>query len=928
MSGKWWEELPKVDPLDAALEAEGITGKLAELARSVYAQESSSGTNSKTSNAGAVGGMQILPKTFKSVADDGWSIDDPIQNARGGVRYLAQLFERAGGDPALTAAGYYGGPSALDKAKKGEAVSDPRNPKAPNTLEYAQQVVSRMGVDQPEKSTDWWSSMPLAEPVKTSHSTAQNPNGTLTDAKATPMPDGNGAVSPAPSFGGELLRQLGLTGRAVVSGVAALPAMASDALTGPINAGLDAIQGKDNGFRFKRAEAALNDAMTMAGLPEPRNAQERIVQDVTGAMTGTGATVAAGNLLAKGSGLAQGVGNALADSAGLQTVSTAGGAGAAGLARENGASAGTQAVAGVAGALVPALAPVAAGAAFRGAMRGGEVGRQAVADKLTDFQAAGVQPSISQVTGGRTAQATESMLAKVPGSAGVMAEFAQTQADDMARAVQNLSDELAPGASAANAGEAIARGVTAFKDGIKEVQKRLYAALDDHIQSDTLVPVSHTRATLSGLNASVDGAENVSKLFANSKLTDVERALIADAEHGALPFEAVKRLRTLIGEQIGDAGLVPDVPTRQLKALYGALSDDLGTAAKQAGPDAEHAWNWANQFTKQQMGRLEDLQRIVNKDAPEKVFHAVVSGSTEGDTIAKRVISALPMAERREVAAAVLQRLGRAGAGQQNAMGDAFSAEAFLTNLSKLSPAARETLLGRTDLDGVMDMVNHFAAVSGTRREGGRVFANPSGTAPAAAQMALGSGIAGGVASAAMGHPLPLVGALAVPAVANLTAKAVTNPELVNMLATTTQMAPGAGAALVNAAANLDTERPVMEPQWWDHAPMILPAPLHPADVAQTLQQVQSVPLPTPAPAVPVDTRGQIERIADAKSVDEAIRALHEPDEVQTGRKGIDAKRMKLHGEIERLKQMNEQARRLKLELERNRLEAMRAAYQ
>lgn len=139
------------DPLKIALLEEGITGDVADIARSIYQQESGSGKNTKTSNAGARGGMQIIPATFNRVADKGWAIDDPVHNARAGVRYISQLYDKAGGDPALTAAGYYGGEGAIAKAKKGIAVSDPRNPKAPNTLQYGQQVAARL----PKKDDDY-----------------------------------------------------------------------------------------------------------------------------------------------------------------------------------------------------------------------------------------------------------------------------------------------------------------------------------------------------------------------------------------------------------------------------------------------------------------------------------------------------------------------------------------------------------------------------------------------------------------------------------------------------------------------------------------------------------------------------------------------------------------------------------------------------
>lgn len=137
--------MSKTNLFDQALTAEGVTGKLGDLARSIYTQESGGGKNTKTSNAGARGGMQILPGTFAQVADKDWSIDDPLQNARAGIRYLKQLDKLSGGVPELTAAGYYGGPGGMAKAKQGIAVSDPRNPNAPNTLQYGQQVVARLG---------------------------------------------------------------------------------------------------------------------------------------------------------------------------------------------------------------------------------------------------------------------------------------------------------------------------------------------------------------------------------------------------------------------------------------------------------------------------------------------------------------------------------------------------------------------------------------------------------------------------------------------------------------------------------------------------------------------------------------------------------------------------------------------------------------
>ena len=135
------------NPFDVALEKEGVLGTPKEhFIRSLYEQESASGKNAQTSNAGATGGMQIIPKTFQSVADKGWDINNPEHNARAGIRYASQLYDMSKGDEKAAAAGYYGGPNGLIKAQQGVAVRDPRNPTAPNTLQYGEQVADRANV--------------------------------------------------------------------------------------------------------------------------------------------------------------------------------------------------------------------------------------------------------------------------------------------------------------------------------------------------------------------------------------------------------------------------------------------------------------------------------------------------------------------------------------------------------------------------------------------------------------------------------------------------------------------------------------------------------------------------------------------------------------------------------------------------------------
>jgi len=624
----------------------------------------------------------------------------------------------------------------------------------------------------------------------------------------------------------EVGRQVGLTVRHGVAGVLSLPVMASDAVTGVINTGADAVLGEGRGPRFMSAGRAVQNAMSAAGLPEPENATERVVGDITSGMAGAGGMVKGAEVLSKAaSPVASAVGKTLSQGAGLQVGSAAAGSGASGVTRESGGGTGAQVAAGLVGSVVAGAGGTLKEGTIRRALRGGEEGRKRVAQNLESFRRAGTAPTLGQATDSRLHRAAESALAKTPGGAGVIAVRAREQANEMAAAVQKLSDELAPGASAANAGEAISRGINAFKQGFKGVQNKLYNDLDQHLPKDTPVAVTKTQQALADLNADIPGAPNLSQWFKSAKIQGIDKALQADldaasaaAANGqvsALPYEAIKKLRTLVGNEIADNSLVSDVPRSKWTALYGALSDDLGVAATAAGPKAEQSWRWANTYTKTQLERLEQLSSIVKRDSPERVFNAAIAGTAEGDTIVKRVINALPKAERREVAAAVLQRLGRATPGQQNAMGDAFSSETFLTNLSKLSPAARKTLFGRTDRAGIEEQVANFAKLAESRRDGGRVFANPSGTAAAEAQLATAGGIgAGAVGSVLTGNPLPLAAALAVPLSARAISKTMVNPRLVEQIATKTPIQDGLQGSLAGAAARTGQATPQPEDDW------------------------------------------------------------------------------------------------------------------
>lgn len=618
-------------------------------------------------------------------------------------------------------------------------------------------------------------------------------DGTPVEASSGGQPawmSGTPVDASEPSVLSKVGRQLGLTARAGIKGVLALPALAGDAV------GMD-------------TTAALDRNLTRIGLPEAENATERVVQDVAGGMAGQGGFMKAGEALARSAGpVASKVGELLTAQRGLQTAGAATGTGAAGITRESGGGPVAQTVAGVAGAVSPIAATAGAPMAVRGIMRGGDQGRQTVAENIKLFDKSGYgTPTVGQASEGRLPRAIESALSKTPGSAGRMADTAESGGANLGAKVEALADNLSPRATSTKAGAGIEKGVRSFVDRFKGEQTFLYEKLDTHIPKDTQVDMTNTVNKLAELNADIPGAPALSRFFKNSTIQAIEGAMKSDTADFTtrLPYEALKKLRTLVGSELENTNLTSDVPRSKWKTLYAALSQDLGEAAKAGGPNAQKAFERANTYTRAGHERIGTyLDRVAGKDTVEKVFQAAVSPSEirEGASTVNAVLKTLDPDARNLVKAAFLKRLGVATAGKQNEAGEIFSPETFLTNWNKISPEAKMTLFSdskgtlRADLDKI-------AKVAANLRSGSKVFANPSGT-----QQAISSQMAGGGALiAVLTGNVGVAGAIGTTALsANLGARLMTNPKFVKWLAKATQAPTGAIPAELNTLAQMDME--------------------------------------------------------------------------------------------------------------------------
>jgi hypothetical protein len=115
------------------------------LVNAIYGQESGRGANTATSVTGATGGMQIEPATFAQYARPGESINNPDDNRAVGRRIIQDLYQRAHGDPARVAVGYFSGPGNI--APSGSPtpyIHDYHDPNGKFVSSYAMDIANRL----------------------------------------------------------------------------------------------------------------------------------------------------------------------------------------------------------------------------------------------------------------------------------------------------------------------------------------------------------------------------------------------------------------------------------------------------------------------------------------------------------------------------------------------------------------------------------------------------------------------------------------------------------------------------------------------------------------------------------------------------------------------------------------------------------------
>lgn len=315
-------------------------------------------------------------------------------------------------------------------------------------------------------------------------------------------------------------------------------------------------------------------------------------------------------------------------------------------------------------------------------------------------------------------------------SASPMTRAAQSQSDQLRGAVGNVARRDGIIADSQEAGEGI-RG--AGERYISQTSRRggvLYQRAQDAAGDTRISPPS----TIAKVNSYIARMRE-NPMASQSTIQELER--FRDGLEQGVTIGGLRDARTGLREGMFDGKLRSSSEQGMWKDILKDLSADIDTGLRQAGKtQAANQFKRADAFWTDRVEHIDDvLSPILGRDRGGEEIVAALEGMTRGsrggNARLSRLLGNMEPQEAAQVRASVIDRLGRANPGAQNAEGDAFSAATFLTNWNKMTPQAKASLFGnsnqRRDLNEIAklaEVVKQNASLANHSNTAGNLAAN------------------------------------------------------------------------------------------------------------------------------------------------------------------------------------------------------------
>jgi len=311
------------------------------------------------------------------------------------------------------------------------------------------------------------------------------------------------------------------------------------------------------------------------------------------------------------------------------------------------------------------------------------------------------------------------------------AETVQARVNETLQVVRNAFAQthikLGGAVEKSTAGDAVQHGLQKFAARKEIAQENLEAQVEGIIGKDTPIPATRTMELIQQRMAKVQGMESSAKIPKEFQevMEDIQKS------NGAPRFEAFRESRRQKASGVSFGETTPGhAKADELKALYGAMSEDMAAAAASKGKAAAGLWKDAMKNWSERQDVLTQLRDVVNAPETHTAFTRAMSGSKDGAGKLARLKGTLNSDDWDTVVSVKLWDMATAHttAGARGETARVFSPSLFIRNWRQMPPSTKNVLFG--DKGQVRKELDRLVRVSAAE-EKSQGAVNVSGTASA-----------------------------------------------------------------------------------------------------------------------------------------------------------------------------------------------------
>jgi hypothetical protein len=342
---------------------------------------------------------------------------------------------------------------------------------------------------------------------------------------------------------------------------------------------------------------------------------------------------------------------------------------------------------------------------------------------MDDANALGIQPTAAAV-GGPVSRAATATLAQTIGGARPIVAGAERMVDQGGKALSNIAGQEGRALNPEAMGQAATAGALKFRDASRDRIGQIYdkaaqIAGDVRVTPErTVAELDRNIAQLAEVPGGAEGAAYLKSL----------RDEIANNFPDGVTIQGFRGMRTALRDRFFKDGLRGSDLERRVNGVVDMVSEDLTQSLiSQGKAGAASLFKKADGDWRQRAEMIDNtIIPIIGRKGEksgEQVAKALQAAAQGNGARFSQFVKALPPEEAGNVRASLIEGLGRAKSGAQNAEGDAFSFASFLTNWTNISKTARGALFE----EGDRQAIERLARVSNQVKEAAK-YANSSNT--------------------------------------------------------------------------------------------------------------------------------------------------------------------------------------------------------